>query len=512
VFHLDLTRARMLADIGVRESDAETPPLDPEDPAFLEREPARLLLRCHTRREFLAQLEPPLRRRFRKVAKQHLEDDLLRPMHKAVGNCERRGNCGDPTKWFAADVVVTGRGAVVSVSDEGAGFDVEQVVRRFASGERYFARRGQGIAHFARTSSLVSYADGGRTWLLRFLSDPEPGVPLIPDDAVASGPAADADCMRNFLARLPLFHDRGIALDACRVSSISRAPGPVEFAYVVRCRSAGQTPHAVVLTGRLLPEAAARADVELAGRLRADGVGAGRGLRIPRPIGAFSDPSLSLFLLDPTETLRARIQMIGASAAQAAVLRTVALGLAALHRSPVRPAAEQNLEEVIAQHQTAQQQLAARLPDARCRERAAACCDRLFARARRLEPCASTLVHGALEWDCIVRSARPWSLYRFDRCRLAHPGLDVGVFLADLLRFHVLRRDGIKALWPPGRAAFVEAYFGAEPPPWSKDLDWFVAGALLERLHRMMRRPEAKWAPKVVPLLDEIERTLATSP
>jgi len=67
-------------------------------------------------------------------------------------------------------------------------------------------------------------------------------------------------------------------------------------------------------------------------------------------------------------------------------------------------------------------------------------------------------------------------------------------------------------LEPPGRAAFVEAYFGAEPPPWSKDLDWFVAGALLERLHRMMRRSEAKWAPKVVPLLDEIERTLATSP
>jgi hypothetical protein len=74
----------------------------------------------------------------------------------------------------------------------------------------------------------------------------------------------------------------------------------------------------------------------------------------------------------------------------------------------------------------------------------------------------------------------------------------------------LLRRDGIKALWPAGRAAFVDAYFGGRPPPWSKDLDWFIAGALLERLDRMMRRPEAKWVPKVVPLLDEIERTLAT--
>lgn len=500
----------MLADIGVRESDLQAAPLDPGDPAFLEREPARFTVRCHTREEFLAQLEPPLRRRFRKVAKQHLEDDLLRPMHKAVGNCARRGNCGDPAKWFAADVVVTGRGAVLAVSDQGTGFDVEQVVRRFESGERYFARRGQGIAHFARTSSLVSYADGGRTWLLRFLSDPEPGVPLTTDEAVASGPAADADCMRAFLARLPLFRDRGVALDACRVSAVSRAPGPVEFAYVVRCRSAGEAPHAVVLTGRLLPEAAARADVELAGRLRADGVGAGRGLRIPRPVGAFRDPSLSLFLLDPTETLRARVQMIAAPGAQAAVLRTVARGLAALHRSPVRPAAEEQVEEVLAQHRAAQQRLSERLPEARSRERAAACCDLLLARAGRLEPCEPTLVHGTLEWDCIVRSARPWALYRFDRCRLAHPGLDVGVFLADLLRFHVLRRDGIAALWPAGRAAFVDAYFGDRPPPWSKDLDWFVAGALLERLDRMMRRPEAKWAPKVVPLLDEIERTLAS--
>jgi len=498
----------MLADIGVRDSDPEVPPLHPGDPAFLEREPARFTLRCRTREELLAQLEPPLRRRFRKVAKRHLEDDLTRPIHKAVGNCERRGNRGDPTKWFAADVVVTGRGAVVAVSDQGDGFDVEQVVRRFADGERYFERRGQGIAHFARTSSLVSYADGGRTWLLRFLSDPEPGDPLTPDDAVASGPAADSDCMRTFLARLPLF--RSVAVEACRVSAVSRAPGPVEFAYVVRCRSAGEAPHAVVLTGRLLPEAAARADVELAARLRADGCGTGRGLRIARPVGAFGDPSMSLFQLDPTETLRARVNMIAAPGAQAAVLRTVALGLAALHRSPVRPAAEQHLEEVLAQHRAAQQRLSAGLPDARSRERAAACFDRLFARAGRLEPCDPAFVHGTLEWDCIVRSARPWTLYRFDRCRLAHPGLDVGVFLADLLRFRVLRRKRLTELWTAGRAAFVDAYFGGRPPPWSKDLDWFVAGALLERMDRMTRRPEAKWAPKVVPLLDEIERTLAT--
>jgi hypothetical protein len=314
--------------------------------------------------------------------------------------------------------------------------------------------------------------------------------------------------MRDFLARLHFFRDH--AVDACRVSTVSRAPGPVELAYVVRCRSAGEAPHAVVLTGRLLPEAAARADVELAARLRADGVGSGRGLRIPRPVGAFRDLSLSLFHLDPTETLRARVQTITAPGAQAVVLRTVALGLAALHRSPVRPAAEQHLEEVLAQHRAAQQRLFARLPDARSRERADACVDRLFERAGNLEPCEPVLVHGTLEWDCIVRSARPWALYRFDRCRLAHPGLDVGVFLADLLRFHLLRRDGIKALWPAGRAAFVDAYFGGRPPPWSKDLDWFIAGALLERLDRMMRRPEAKWVPKVVPLLDEIERTLAT--
>jgi hypothetical protein len=506
MIRLGLSRLHMLADIGADEGELGAPLLDPEDPAFVERESVRLVVRAHLRDELCARLEPALRLRFANVAGEHLERDLLVPLWKAIGNAHRRGNLEDPARWLSAEIVGTDRGAVVTVTDEGAGFDVAGVVRRFESEERYFTRKGQGIACFAETCSLVSYADGGRTWLLRFLSDPEPGEPLAEDANTAFGPAGDAGHMRAFLSDQPRFRDHGITLDSCRVYAVSRAPDPTELAYVLRCRAPGQEPEATVLTGRLLPEAAARADVSMTEQLRAAGVGAKRGLAIPRPLGAFG--GLALFELDPSENFRERIRKLSALGPLAFLLRIIAVGLAAIHMSAVSLAAEESFEEVLGRHKRSKQRIEARFSNASERERASACFDRLLEKAGDLQPCPPVPIHGALEWECIVESGERWSLYRFDRSRLSHPLLDVGVFLADLLRFHTVRAKGDRALGEGGRAAFLNGYFEGARPPWSKDLDWFVAGALLERLERMTRRKEEKWAPKVTPLLDEIERTL----
>jgi hypothetical protein len=509
MIQLGLTRVQMLADIGAEASALEAQPLDPDDPAFFERELARLLVRAHHRNELFARLEPALRRRFSRVPSAQLEQDLLIPLRKAIGNCHRRGNHEDPTKWLTADVIATSRGAVLAISDEGAGFDVEEVVRRFERDERYFTREGHGIACFAETGSLVSYADGGRTWLMRFSSDPQPGKPLGLDEMAALGPVGDATFMQHFLAReVASFRERGVTLDSCRVYAVPSEPGASELAYVLRSE---QEPNATVLTGRLLPAPAARADITVAAQLRAAGVGTSAGLRIPEPLGAFERPSLSLFRLDPSVTFGERVRKLSTLAPFALILRAIALGLAAIHMSAVSLETE-SFGAVVERQRNAKARVVARF-SGRERERASACFEQLLARTSSLEPCAPVPIHGALEWDCIVSPGdaadERWELYRFDRSRRSHPGLDVGMFVADLLRFHVVREKGDPGLYEAGRAVFLESYFGARPPPWSRDVDWFVAGALLERLERMLRRDESKWGPKVAPLLDEIERTLA---
>jgi anti-sigma regulatory factor (Ser/Thr protein kinase) len=514
VFQLALTRARMLADIGAGESALGLDPLRPDDPGFLERDPVRLVVRANHRTELFGELEHALRRRFVRGSSEHLWADLLLPLRKAIGNSHRRGNKEDPSKWLVAEVVATSRGAVVSVTDEGDGFDFERVIRQFEHHEHYFTREGHGIAYFARIGSLVSYADGGRTWLLRYLCDPEPGEPLSAGAGAKLGPAADSTFMQSFLAEhVPSFRDRGFELDTCRVYSVSREVEASELAYVVRCHAGDQAQETQVLTARLLPEAAARADVEIAEHLRAAGVGAAGGMTIPPPLGAFWAPllSLSLFRLDPSVTLRERIKKALGLGPLAAIMRLVAIGLAAFHLSNVAPEVVEDFDDILQRLRNAKERVEARFAGKPGQARAGACFERLLGLAAGLEPCAKAPIHGALEWECIVAAREGWELYRFDRSRLSHPGVDVGMFLADLWRFHNVRSKGDPALGEAARVAFLESYFEHGRPPWSRDVDWFVACALLERLERVTRRDEAKWEGKVEPILDEVERALGRS-
>lgn len=498
----------MLEDISVRASDVPAQPHDPDDPRIVEPALLWIVARAHGREELFARLERALRRRFSGVASGHLEGDLLMPLRKAIGNSHRRGNLEDPAKWLGAEVIATRRGAVLTITDEGQGFDVDQVVQKFERDERYFTREGHGIAYFARTRSLVSYADGGRTWLMRFLADPEPGNAPLEEERAELGVAGDGPFMRDFLAsRVPCFRDHGVSIDSCQVNSLPSAHGATELAYVLRCRPRHREPETMVLTGRLLPPTAARADVAMAEGLRESRVGARDGLHIPRPLGAFEQPALSLFHLDPSATLRDRIVELTRLGPMAVLLRVIAMGLAAIHLSTVTPEAEESLGDVLERHRRSRGRVEAKLSGS-SQERAAACFELLFEKSDELQPWESRPIHGALDWDCFVGSGERPGLYRFDRNRRSHPGQDVGAFLADLLRFHRLRKKGDPWLYMAGRAAFLEAYFAGSRPVWSQDLDWFVASALFDRLDRMLLRDEEKWAPKVAPLLSEIERAL----
>lgn len=497
----------MLAEIGVAECELGRAVHDPGEPAFQGQAPAQLFVHAHHRNEFFPQLERVLLRRFHRVGEERLQRELLGPFRNALGNAHRRGNGEDLARWLDVEVVVSERGAVVVVTDEGSGFDIERVLRQLANKERYFTRGGHGMRCFIRTSSVVSYADGGRTWLMRFCSDPEPGEPQTEEEGAAFGPAGDPGFMRTFLAgRLACFRDHGVELDSCRVFARPGKLAASELAYVLGCRARGRPARTIVLTARLLPAEAARADVAMAARLRAAGVGSGEGLRIARPLGAFAEPALSLFHLDPSLTLRDVVKRT-TRGTLAPILRSIALGLAELHRCTVEPEDEVGLAAVIERHLEAMARVEERLADGRIRERARACFERLLARSGRLARCRTVPVHGALAWDCIVRSRRGWELFRFDECRLAHPCFDLGDFLADLLRF-ALHPSQDRRLYAAGRAVLLGSYLDGSRPPWARDLDWFVASALLERLERMMRREQEKWEPKVAPLLDEIERAL----
>jgi hypothetical protein len=96
--------------------------------------------------------------------------------------------------------------------------------------------------------------------------------------------------------------------------------------------------------------------------------------------------------------------------------------------------------------------------------------------ARTLQPAEPVPAHGGFGWDCVLRDGDTLFFYEFEHTCAAHPGLDVGGFVADL------RASGL-----PGRAeqAFLDGY---DAPEWAaRDLGFFVAHAALQRLDGCVR-------------------------
>jgi len=162
---LEYTRERMLADIDASEEIPAVCSIEAlTSPEFLTGANARVIVKGRQREEILPQLKAALAARFANVAPQMLDGDLLAPLKKAVGNAWKRGNQMHPDKWITVEVIVTKKGALIEVSDEGAGFDVRALLDKLRSGEKYYQHAGSGFRRFAKTDSVVSFANGGRTF------------------------------------------------------------------------------------------------------------------------------------------------------------------------------------------------------------------------------------------------------------------------------------------------------------------------------------------------------------
>lgn len=163
------TRSSLLHDIGVSNETLVRRVEGPDDDRFLELDEAVLTVRGGTPAELLPVLATALSRRFSGVSKKRLRDDLLYLLKKGIGNAYKWGHDRDPERSITVYLVVSRTGAVASVTDEGAGFDVARTVDKLLEGECYYTHGGSGFKNFRRTRSLVSYENSGRTLLIRFL-------------------------------------------------------------------------------------------------------------------------------------------------------------------------------------------------------------------------------------------------------------------------------------------------------------------------------------------------------
>ena len=207
----------MLAEIGASEETFANRLDDPHDPAFLDLDQASVAV-CCAWEEILPRFRVPLARRFADIPPEQFIRDIERPLKMGLGNAFKRGNGRDRDKRIRVEAVVTEAGALIEISNEGPGFDVEDTLRRFRASEHYFTNKGGGFKAFERSGSVISYADGGRTLLIRFLRGSEPPAP---------GLALVEDFMASVLRRLPIVRKRGYTLESCRVDKLDRhAPRP----------------------------------------------------------------------------------------------------------------------------------------------------------------------------------------------------------------------------------------------------------------------------------------------
>src|SRR5205823_5459382 len=116
----------------------------------------------HAPEDLFPFLKLALSERFAGVPRLQLIQDLLMPLKHALGNAARHGNGRDPAKLIVVEVVLTRRGALIAVTDEGEGFDAVLTFRRFQEQQSYFVNRGIGFRHLHQARCTASYENGGR--------------------------------------------------------------------------------------------------------------------------------------------------------------------------------------------------------------------------------------------------------------------------------------------------------------------------------------------------------------
>ena len=469
---LGCTRAALLAEIAARELPGRPPGGAAALAAPGSRE--RFLVRGHTQDELFPLLEVSLSERFAAVPRSRLIRDLLVPLKTALGNAWKHGNGGDATRSITVEAVLTRRGAVVAVEDEGAGFDAARALERFRRRERYFTNFGAGFEKLERAGSRITWENGGRTLLLGFVTGTGEGAASLTPPAEHRS-VFDAEWMRALLsAAVP-----GLSrIESCRVSAVpANGSGEPSVRYVLGV--GGEKSR--ILTGRLLADAdRAAADFDAARRLH-EGLTSTR-VRVPRPIARLAEePRLVLYDFDPWMDL----SEYAADRENAPLFRRraerVGQTLAVLHGSGV--AFQETEADFLGERgcgagERLRRRLANRHPEADFSRRLGNVLRSIEERAAAAAPRRRSPIHGRFGLDSVLYGVDgSFYFYRFEACRMSDPGLDLGGFLADvsLLGDEETRRAGSEGFL----AGYSSKSRHAAPPA---DLGLYVALALLDRL------------------------------
>lgn len=168
---LSRTEQQMLAEIEARPLPRQV--VVPSTPDAAAPDDAQFVVRGGTPDQMLPMLMETFSRYFASAPSERVFVELSHLVKKGLGNAYKWGNESDPNRTLAVRATMTHKGAVVAIVDQGKGFEVAEVLGQFLHNDAYFRHGGSGFSHFHETRSIISYADGGRTLLIRFLNEPE---------------------------------------------------------------------------------------------------------------------------------------------------------------------------------------------------------------------------------------------------------------------------------------------------------------------------------------------------
>jgi anti-sigma regulatory factor (Ser/Thr protein kinase) len=505
---LSRTRAEFLAEIEAL--DPESEPLSDITDARIATADVRVRIRGHAKEDLFPVLDLALSERFAALPREPLLRDLLIPVRKALGNAQKHGNGHDPAKTVAVEIVLTRRGALIAITDEGPGFDVARTFQCFREEKNYFVNEGSGFRNLHRARSAVSYEHGGRTVLLcyRPMDDAAHGSPPCSAaveglPTAAGGSSAGGHTRPNVLdskwiqtclsAEVAEFARHGANIESCRIYAARGGAAHAGHRYVVRvARRDGTPPETRMLTARHHRTAdAAEADFQAATHLYKAKVGSR--LRIPRPVARLAgEPRLVLYDFNPWMDLWEYLTSQGGLDSVRHAAERAGQSLSAVHRGPVlgpgvaSAAVDQGLPAMMARAETTLQALPGK---ADLVNRFRACVHPTQERLASGRQRAMAPIHGSVGWDCIHYGVDGrFYLYRFEKSRLSDPGLDLGGFAADLLCFTLAYYDA--EAYRVCRDDLLKHYNAeAQSPIGAEDLRVYTVLALCQRLARSDLRP-----------------------
>ncbi len=499
---LQQSKAALLESIGASAALAGSPPCAFTTPAFSTRRQVRACLRGTTKEALRAVLEPALLQRFADCAEEQLFDELLYPLKKALGNAQKWGNQHDPHKQITVECIATPQGALFAITDEGPGFDVAATLAAQQAHTTYFTHGGSGFNLFAKISTIVSYADGGRTLLLCFQSNHRHGTPVNEATCAQLGPLAAVAYMQPQLETvLRQVTGARAQVRACTIYEptmpASTAP---ELRYHLTWQVAATAPlQEEVMLGRVLDKAVARREFAILQHIAPHIDAARAPIGILPPLALLEDDTFLLLRGNPTGNLHHHLRYLkkrGDFADLLELMQKIGTGLRLLHAIEPPPCAPHLAEE----HATRA------VPFRYHRPAAAAAAshplvERLALLAGDLAPRLpwqqdNRLIHGALDWDHLLYQGKALYFFGFEASGIGHLARDVGTLLAELTYHYLLRKKTKIEQFQAAQQAFMAGYFTDNRTPWQADLPLFVAWALLHKLESLL----CKSPPDTLPL------------